>query len=179
MPKKFLKRIVPSPARIRSVKALRVLGDWVYASNLWHINRYSASMAFFVGLFVAFIPTPGQTLIAAVLAVLLRCNLPLSVGLVFLTNPVTMPPVFYMAYRIGALIIDVPASNLEFEPSFSWLGNGLGAIWQPFLLGCLICGLFSGSLGYVIVSQLWRWNVARQWHARQRKRAERKLSDPG
>ena len=44
-------------------------------------------MAFFVGLFVAFMPIPGQTIAAAVLAVLLRCNLPLSVGLVFVTNP--------------------------------------------------------------------------------------------
>jgi uncharacterized protein (DUF2062 family) len=179
MPKKFLRSIVPSPARIRSVKALRILGDWVYASNLWHINRYSASMAFFVGLFAAFIPTPGQTVIAAVLAVLVRCNLPLSVGLVFLTNPVTMPPLFYMAYKIGALLINVPVSNLEFELSFHWWANSLGTIWQPFLLGCLICGLFFGSVGYVFVSQLWRWNVARQWQARKRKRANRKLNDPG
>jgi uncharacterized protein (DUF2062 family) len=178
MPKKFLKRIVPSPDRIRDIKSLRVLGDWVYDGNLWHINRYSASMAFFVGLFVAFIPAPGQTLIAAVLAVLLRCNLPLSVGLVFLTNPVTMPPIFYMAYKIGALIIDVPVTEIDFEPGFDWLSNSLAAIWQPFLLGSLICGLFSGSLGYLIVNQLWRWRVARHWHKRKRKRADRKFSDP-
>ncbi len=160
------------------MKALRVLGDWIYDGNLWHINRYSASMAFFVGLFVAFVPTPGQTVMAAILAVLLRCNLPLSVGLVFLTNPITMPPVFYMAYKIGALIIDVPVSNMDFEISAHWLQNSLGAIWQPFLLGCLICGLFFGSLGYVIINQLWRWRVARQWHVRKRERAKRTLNDP-
>jgi hypothetical protein len=179
MPKLFLKKIVPSPARIRNIKALRVLGHWVYDGNLWHINRYSASMAFFVGLFVAFIPTPGQTLIAALLAVLLRCNLPLSVGLVFLTNPVTMPPIFYMAYKIGALIIDVPITDFDYESGFDWLGNSLAAIWQPFLLGSLICGLFFGSLGYLIINLLWRWRVARRWHTRKRKRAERKLNDPG
>jgi len=164
---------------MRNIKALRVLGHRIYDGNLWHINRYSASMAFFVGLFVAFIPIPGQALVAAILAVLLRCNLPLSVGLVFLTNPVTMPPVFYMAYRIGALIIDVPVSDIAFELNFSWLRNSLGAIWQPFLLGCLICGLFFGSLGYLIVNLLWRWRVARQWRARKRKRAKRTLNDPG
>ena len=76
MPKKTLKSLIPSPARIREIKSLRILGDWVYASNLWHINRYSASMAFFVGLFVAFMPIPSQMVMAAVLAVLLRCNLP-------------------------------------------------------------------------------------------------------
>ena len=179
MPKKFLRRIIPSPEKIRELKALHVLGDWVYASNLWHINRYSASMAFFVGLFAAFLPIPGQSLVAATLAVFLRCNLPLSVGLVFLSNPVTMPPFFYMAYKIGALLIDAPVLDLKFEPGIDWLGHHLQVIWQPFLLGSLICGLFWGSLGYVIVSQLWRWNVARQWRARKRKRAEQKLNDPG
>lgn len=179
MPKDFLKTIVPSPARIRSIKGLHVLGDWVYASNLWHINRYSASMAFLVGLFVAFIPTPGQAVMAATLAVLLRCNLPLSVGLVFLTNPVTMPPLFFLAYKIGALIIDVPVKNVAFEVSFDWLGSNLAAIWKPFLLGCLICGLFFGSVGYMTVNQLWRWRVARRWKARKRERAARKVNGPG
>jgi uncharacterized protein len=178
MPKKFLQKIVPSHARIRSIKALHVLGDWIYDGNLWHINRYSASMAFFVGLFVAFIPTPGQSLIAATLAVLLRCNLPLSVGLVFLTNPVTMPPLFYLAYKIGALVVDAPIVAAEFELNTRWLRDSLGGMWRPFLLGCLICGLFFGSAGYVLVNQLWRWRVARQWQARKQKRANRAINGP-
>ncbi len=161
------------------MKALGVLGEWVYASNLWHLNRYSASMAFFVGLFVAFMPIPGQTLVAAILAVWARCNLPLAVSLVFITNPLTMAPIFYLAYEIGALIIDVPVQEVQFELSFHWLGNGLAAIWRPFLLGCLLCGLFLGSLGYFVISLLWRWHVVRQWQARKKKRAARRLSDPG
>jgi hypothetical protein len=179
MPKNFLKSIVPSPARIRGIKGLEVLGDWIYAPNLWHINRYSASMAFLVGLFVAFIPTPGQVVMAAALAVLLRCNLPLSVGLVFLTNPVTMPPLFYLAYQIGALIVDVPVQDIEFELSFAWLGSNLAAIGKPFLLGCLICGLFFGSLGYLTINLLWRWRVVRHLKARKRRRAASGISGPG
>ncbi|MEZ5502617.1 MAG: DUF2062 domain-containing protein [Halioglobus sp.] len=178
MPKEFLKKIIPSPARIKKIRALHVLGDWVYDGNLWHITRYSASMAFFVGLFVAFMPIPGQTLVAAVLAVYLRCNLPLAVSLVFITNPVTMPPIFFMAYEIGALIVDVPVRDIAFEPTFHWLGHSLAAIWEPFLLGCLICGLFFGAVGYVTVSQLWRWRVSRLWLARKQQRARRKPNDP-
>jgi uncharacterized protein (DUF2062 family) len=178
MPKKTLKLITPSPASIRKLKALHLLGDWVYASNLWHINRYSASMAFFVGLFVAFMPIPGQIIAAAALAVLLGCNLPLSVGLVFITNPVTMAPIFFLAYKVGAMIIDVPLQDIAFELSFHWLTNGLTAIWKPFLLGCLICGLFFGCLGYFIISQMWRWQVARRWHERKKFRAKRKLNGP-
>ena len=174
MPKKTLKMIVPSPARMREIKSLRVLGDWVYAGNLWHVNRYSASMAFFIGLFVAFMPIPGQMVTAALLAVLVRCNLPLSVGLVWITNPVTMPAIFYLSYKVGAMIIDVPVKDVEFELSFYWLTNSLVTIWKPFLLGCLICGLFFGSLGYFTISMMWRWRVASRWRERNRKRAAKK-----
>ena len=179
MPKKTLKSIVPSPARMQRIKSLRVLGNWIYATNLWHINRYSASMAFFVGLFVAFMPIPGQRILAALLAVLFSCNLPLSVGLVWITNPVTMPAIFYMAYKVGAMLIDVPVKDVEFELSFYWLTHSLLAIWKPFLLGCLVSGLFFGSLGYFVLSMLWRWRVAHHWHQRKRRRAARELNDPG
>jgi uncharacterized protein len=170
MPKKTLKSITPSPERMRQIRSLRVLGDWIYATNLWHINRYSSAMAFFVGLFVAFMPIPGQMVAAAALAVLLRCNLPLSVGLVWITNPVTMPAIFYLAYRLGAMIIEVPVREVEFELSFYWLSHHLQAIWQPFLLGCLLCGLFFGSVGYFVISILWRMRVARMWRERQKRR---------
>ena len=171
MPKKTLKSIVPSPARMQQIRSLGLLGDWIYATNLWHINRYSASMAFFVGLFVAFMPIPGQMVLAALLAVLLRCNLPLSVGLVWITNPITMAGIFYMAYRVGAMLVDVPVQEMKFELSFYWLSHSLQAIWKPFLLGCLVSGLFCGSLGYFVLSMMWRWRVAYRWHQRKRRRA--------
>ena len=170
MPKKTLKSITPSVERMRQIKSLAVLGDWIYADNLWHINRYSASMAFFVGLFVAFMPIPGQMVAAASLALLFRCNLPLSVGLVWITNPVTMPAIFYLAYKLGAMVIDVPMQKISFELSYHWLTHSLSAIWQPFLLGCLLCGLFFGSLGYFVINTLWRLRVARMLRERKRRR---------
>lgn len=176
MPKETLKMITPSYARIKSIKALEILGDWVYASNLWHINRYSASMAFFVGLFVAFMPIPGQMVLAAFMAVLLRCNLPLSVGLVWVTNPVTMAAIYFLSYKIGAMIIDVPVKDVDFELSIQWLSTSLQAIWRPFLLGCLICGLFFGCLGYFVISLMWRWRVWYRWRARKKRRLAAKAA---
>ena len=173
MPKKTLKSIMPSAARVREIKSLHILGDWIYETNLWHLNRYSASMAFFVGLFMAFIPVPGQMPLAALLALMLRCTLPISVCLVWITNPLTMPALFFMAYQVGALIINVPVTAIEFELSFNWLSHQLANIWQPFLLGCLICGLFFGCLGYFVVSLLWRWRGSVHWRERKRRRAER------
>lgn len=163
---------MPSPARLRRSGGLSILGEWVFASNLWHINRYSTSMAFFVGLFLAFLPLPGQMIIAACAAVLLRCNLPLSVGLVCITNPLTAPAIFYLAYSVGALLIDVPVEALEFTLSIEWLQERLETVWRPLLLGCLLCGLFFGSVGYFVVNVLWRIRVVRQWRKRKRLRRE-------
>jgi uncharacterized protein (DUF2062 family) len=179
MPKKTLKQIIPGPHHVRKMKGLHIFGDWLYASNLWHLNRYSASMAFFVGLLVAFMPIPGQMVLAAAMAIWLKCNLPLSVALVFVTNPVTMAPVFFLAYKVGALIIGAPLQEVNFELSFHWLGNGFSAIWKPFLLGCLICGLSAGSLGYFVINMLWRWQVARKWRQRKLRRSARRVIDPG
>jgi len=174
MPRDTLKSLLPSPASLRRRGSLDILGEWVYATNLWHLNRYSASMAFFVGLFLAFMPIPGQMLLAAAGAVLFRCNLPLSVGLVLITNPLTFPAIFFLAYKVGALIIDVPVRDVEFSLTLEWFQHGTLRIWKPLLVGCLVCGLFFGSLGYFIVNVLWRIRVVRQWRRRrEQRRAQR------
>ena len=171
-----LKRIIPSPARLRQIKSLQVLGDWIYQPNLWHINRHSSATAFFVGFFCAFIPLPSQMIIAAFLSIWLRCNLPLAIGLCWVTNPLTMAPIFFMAYKVGAVVLGVPPQAVEFQLTWEWLSHGLLAIWQPFLLGCLLCGALFGSLGYFVISVLWRWGVLRRWRARglRRRRAIKK-----
>lgn len=173
MPKHTLKKLIPSASELKELKALHVFGDWIYEGNLWHLNRYSASMGFFVGLFMAFMPIPGQMLVAAALAVWLRCNLPLSVSLVWITNPLTMPAIFFFAYELGAFILGVDTQAIQFELSFAWLSATLGAIWQPFLLGCLLFSMGFGALGYFVVDIMWKAQIRRKWRERQVKRQTR------
>ena len=68
---------------------------------MWHINRRSVSTAIFIGLFCAFIPLPSQMLLAALIAIWLKVNLPLSVALVWVSTLITMGPMFYFAYKLG------------------------------------------------------------------------------
>jgi uncharacterized protein (DUF2062 family) len=173
MAKKTIKRYIPSPGKLREIKSLQVLGDWIYQPNLWHINRHSASTGFFVGFFCAFIPLPTQMVFAAFMSVWLRCNLPLAVGLCWITNPLTMAPIFFLAYKVGAVALGVTPETIQFELSWDWITHGLVAIWQPFLLGCLLCGLFFGCLGYFVVNTLWRWGAVRRWEARSIRRRAR------
>jgi hypothetical protein len=170
MPRETIKRFLPTPTRLRGIKALRLLGEWIYEPNLWHINRHSTSLAFFVGLFVAFMPIPSQMVLASLLSIWLRCNLPIAVGLCWITNPVTIGPIFWFTYKLGALVLGESAQAQPFEISVEWLTNGLLLIWQPLLLGSVISGFFFGSLGYFTIQGIWRWNVLQRWEARSQRR---------
>ncbi len=173
MARKFFKRWLPSPETMREHPSVKVFGSLLHDPNLWHLNRRSVTLAFFLGLFIAFVPIPTQMLIAALAAILVRANLPLSVMLVWVTNPVTMPAIFYFAYKIGALVLDLSPEPIHFELSLEWIQGELLELWRPFLLGCLISGLFCGLTGAAAVHVLWRINVIRRWRKRQELRLQR------
>ncbi len=176
MPKKFIKRLMPDHRTIREHKHLRFLGTLLHDPNLWHLNRRSASGAFAVGLFMAWVPVPFQMLLGAIGAILFRVNLPLSVALVWVTNPLTMPPMFYFAYLVGTWIVGVPDGGhaIEFELSYEWLATELTLIWQPFLLGCFVMGVLSSVGGYMGVRGLWRLHLVRHYQQRKARRLAKK-----
>lgn len=169
MARKFIKRFLPDPEWIKKHDSVQILGNWIHDPNLWHLNRGSVSSAVFIGLFVAFIPLPAQMLIAGFFAVLFRANLPISMVLVWITNPVTMAPIFYLAYSVGCAVIGAPEHPFVFHLSWESLSQ-LVNIWKPFLLGCFLCGLFFALLGSTAARLLWRWYAIKRWHERRLKR---------
>ena len=171
MPKRFIKRYLPDHHKIRNHKHLRFFGQLLHDPNLWHLNRRSVSGAFSVGLFSAFVPVPFQMVLGAAGAILWRVNLPISVGLVWLTNPITMPPVFFFCYKLGTWILGTSLhEGITFELSFRWIMEELSTIWQPFLLGCVVMGALGAVLGNLLMRLLWRLHVLRYL---QRRRARR------
>lgn len=159
---------MPHPQTIKENKTLQVFGDWLHDPNLWHLNRRSVAGAFAVGLFCAWMPIPFQMVLAAGAAIWLRTNLPVSVVLVWITNPVTIPPMFYFAYLVGTWIIGAPVSDFSFELTFEWLLNELESIWKPFLLGCFTVASISSLAGYVFINLLWRYSVLSRRSASRR-----------
>ena len=90
MPRRLFKRYMPDPDSIKTNKSLRFLGKLIHDPNLLHLNRHSVSRGMAIGLFWAMIPMPMQMLAAAAVAIPLRANLPISIGLVWLTNPLSL-----------------------------------------------------------------------------------------
>lgn len=110
---------------------------------------------------------PAQMLVAAGLAMLVRSNLPISVALVWISNPLTLPAMFLFAYRLGNWMLGEPPELLAFQISWDWLWVRLGQIWAPLLLGSVVSGLLSAFLGWAGMQLFWRWHVVQRWERRR------------
>ncbi len=166
MPKKFIEKFMPDPRSIREHKHLKMFGSLLHNPNLWALNRKSAPGAFAVGLFCAWVPIPFQMILAAALAIFFNVNMPLSIALVWLTNPFTMPFLFYAAYWLGTKLLNQPVGEFAFELSWQWLEHSLAIIGPPFLLGCFVLGIISSAIAYFIIKNLWRYSVVSRWKKR-------------
>ncbi|MFP4181289.1 DUF2062 domain-containing protein [Thiohalospira sp.] len=174
MPKHFFRRLLPSHAHIRDHRHLRWLGEWLHDPNLFHLNRRSAAGGVAAGVFVAFIPTLGQMAIAALIAIFFRVNLPLAVLFVWVSNPLTIPPMIYAALQTGSAVLGRPMLYAPFEPTLEWVLAELERIWAPLLLGGAILGLAGAAASYLVVRGLWRLAVLQQLRRRrQRTRRQR------
>lgn len=173
MARRVIRKYLPRLEWVRTHRHLRFLGERLHEPNLWHLNRASVSKATAVGLFMAFVPMPFQMVPAALAAIAFRANLPIAVALVWVTNPFTMPPIFYFCYEIGAWLLQTPAREIAFEISFAWLNTELHRVWQPLLLGSMLVAIATAGLGYYGVQALWRRHVLRDWEQRRRRKAAR------
>lgn len=163
----WFKKYLPTQEQLRNTRTLQFLSHIIFEPNLWHFNRHSVSFAALVGLFCCFLPIPFQMIPCVLMVAWVRCNLPLAVAFVWISNPITMPPMMYFCYRIGTTILDRPNHVETVEISVEWLASQVAHVWQPLLLGCLLTGLVLGVIGFVSVRIYWRWKVARNWSMRR------------
>src|SRR5579862_8691996 len=69
---------------------------------LFKSNRESIARGVAIGLFVAILPIlPFQSLLAILLTILLRANLPIAFFISWISNPFTIAPIAYFNYYIG------------------------------------------------------------------------------
>jgi uncharacterized protein (DUF2062 family) len=158
---KLLHKFVPDYDVIKRHKNLQFLGDKLHEPNLWHLNRHSVAKAFAIGLFCAWVPTPMQMVFAAAGAIYFRAHIPISVALVWITNPITMPPLFYFAYWVGLYFLEMPPAKFSLDTLLS------GDILWPFLTGCFILGVICALVGYIGIDYSWRYQVEKKWVARK------------
>jgi uncharacterized protein (DUF2062 family) len=164
MPRKFIKRYLPSRKSFHETTQLRPFHRFFGNPCLWHLNRRTVSGAVAIGLFSTYLPMPLEMLFAAMLAIIFKVNLPISVSLVWISNPVTWIPLYGAGYMLGAKILGIEVT--QDEMTMGWLLSQVVPLW----LGSLILGSLLSLSGYLATRMLWRMHIIRNWEKRRMRR---------
>ena len=113
--RKFFKKYTPDRETVKKYKIISFLGSSLFHPDLWRFNRVSFCRATVIGVFWAWMPMMFQMIPAAYCAVLFRANLPLSVAGVWISNPITMPPMMYFGYSFGNKVLGLNPVYDEFK----------------------------------------------------------------
>jgi len=121
-----------------------------------------------LGIFVGFIPIMGiQMAVVLPFALLFRGNKTAAIGGVWITNPVTVIPIYYMNYKVGELFVDYPPlAWSDFEGLFSNI-----TLTKFLKLGeTILVPLFVGGLVVAFVAAIPTYFVTRHLVIRSRRR---------
>ncbi len=172
--RRYLKKYLPDPEAIRRNSYLRPFQSSLLHPRLWHLNRHSAAGAVAVGLFCGLIPGPLQMLGAAFCALILRVNLPLALFVTLYSNPLTIVPLYLLAYQIGRLLTG-DGSGFVVPPEFSvsafagWaeaMQTWMLVVSKPLAVGLVVLACTLATLGYLATRVVWRIYLIQSWRRR-------------
>lgn len=175
----WLTRHIPTRETVHEHRLLRPFAPHLTNASLWRMTRRSVPRGVAVGLFVAVIIPFMHTVLAALLAIPARANVAVAALCTLVVNPLTIPFMYFAAYRIGSweLRHDAPIVNPAAAERFSgevsrllfWIHHASGAI----AVGILTMAAVLALLGYVAASLVWAgWSRSRWRHRRDVRRAE-------
>ena len=125
------------------------------------VNRKSISRGVLIGLFWAFIPMPMQMLGVIFTTPLFRFNVPIAISMVWLSNPFTMPPMYYVEYLTGNIILGKEGIE-DIELSMEWFSEHFDEILIPLYTGTVFYSLFVSTLIYFLVNWFWIKSVRQE-----------------
>jgi uncharacterized protein (DUF2062 family) len=171
MPRKFLRKYLPEPEAVLARPWAAPFRPWLGHPNLWHLNRRSVPGAVAIGLFCGLIPGPVQMLGALLMAISLRKNAPLAMFVTLYTNPLTIVPLYLIAYAYGALLLGHAADARQIPPyEWDWTLYGMWqwmlSLGKPLGVGLIALAVTLAVAGYFLTGLAWRAYVTAAWRRR-------------
>jgi len=155
-----LRRQVPSKDTILAQPWLRPVRPYLSDDRLWALERHSVAKGVAMGLFMGLLLPVAQFLFAVVGATVIRGHVAISAACTLVTNPLTVPPIYWAAYEIGDWLVPGPFT-LDLAPAqaIGWLGTA--ATWlvthgMPLMTGLFVLAVAASVLGFVAVHMLWK-----------------------
>ncbi|MDE2441718.1 MAG: DUF2062 domain-containing protein [Betaproteobacteria bacterium] len=173
--RRYLKKHLPNHESVRDNPWLRPFASSLLHPRLWHLNRHSAAGAVAAGLFCGLIPGPFQMLGAAICALIFRVNLPLAMFVTLYTNPLTIVPLYLVAYQIGRLALGenngfLAPPNFDAANFIGWstaMEQWMLAAAKPLGIGLVILAAGLAIVGYFATQAAWRVWLITAWRRRK------------
>ena len=187
MPRKYFRRFLPTPQWVHEHRWLGRFGRFLEHPNLWHLNRHSVAGGVALGLFAGLVPGPLQMLAALLFAIPLHVNLPVALLTTLYTNPLTILPLYVLAYEYGALLLGTHAGDVaikEFEMDWLHVVDSMRALFdwmlslgKPLAVGLVALAVTLAVVGYFAVKIAWRLHVILAWRARRLRRTRNRKQE--
>jgi len=176
---KSVKKYLPAADKVAKHRMLRWLGPTLTRPCLWQINRRSIALGLAIGVFWGLLIPLAQIVFAAIMAIYLRANLPVTVGSTLVTNPFTFAPVYFLAYQLGLRIYGDQGPPMTEEmlseqmsqisvTSTGWIER-IADIAAPLFTGLFIFACIGAVVCYLTVTVVWRLAVLLRYRKRQRR----------
>jgi uncharacterized protein (DUF2062 family) len=160
---------------VEKIRHLRWLGPILARPWLWHLNRHTVALGLAVGVFIGFlIPMGLQAPVAALLAVWLRGNLAAAILSTLVTNPFTVAPIYFAAYKLGSFVTGYTPALAPTEVS---VVGKIVAVGGPLMVGLTFLAVLGAGIAYFGTHALWRLIATRAWQRRLRTRAARRRAE--
>ncbi|MDF1874447.1 DUF2062 domain-containing protein [Sulfurimonas sp. SAG-AH-194-I05] len=153
MIRKTLKKTSKHPKLDAFIKKYKIPKEYLSS------NRKMVSKAVFLGLFIAFIPMPMQMLAVLAFMPFFKFNVPIALAMCWLSNPFTMPPMYYMEYMTGAFVLGTEIAPVEM--TLEWFSENIDAIFIPLYFGTFLYSVIGSVSGYLLVNYFWKSSVDR------------------
>lgn len=169
---RYVKRLVRSDNPL-----LRPFRRHLRNPSLWRLNQRSVARGIAVGFFFGILTPVAQILFSTIGAIALRGNVMVAAASTLITNPLTAPFIYFLAYRIGLVLTGrasglpshaevASAPDVEATAAASQHALEVGSWWQtlldwisavgpPLLVGAVALAVSAALAGYLIVNFAW------------------------
>lgn len=159
--KKIFKKNATSSKFDHIIKKYHIPQEYLF------INRKMVTRALLVGIAIGLIPMPFQMLLVVGMIFILKFNVPIALLMVWLSNPLTMPFMYYAEYMTGVHLLGM--DQLVVELSLDWFENNFSHIFIPLYTGTLFYMLTLAPFVYFVVNWLWIRSVRQERLITQKK----------
>lgn len=168
----WLRRHLPTRETVHEHRMLRPFARHLGKPSLWRMHHRSVPRAVAIGLGVGILIPFMHTVIAALVAIPVRANVAVAAAVTLLINPLTMGPLYWLAFRVGqwelrggsAVNADATAQvSGELGRFLFWFHQASG----PIAAGIVTLAAAAAVLGYALTALSWRMWLASRWRQRR------------